>query len=449
MNTQQYLKTRSRHMRRRPASRGAIVPLFAFLLPVLIVLCGFAVNIAYMQLTRTELRISTDAAARAAGRTFSEEQDVDLALANARSTAAMNLVGGAPLQIDINDNTGDVEFGVSTAQAGPNGEANGGRYVFTPRSTQSVRSQNQTASAIRITGRRNQGSLSGPISLFFNGFQEFSDFEPVMISVASQVDRDIALILDRSGSMAFHKDFTGDATGGSWPELFHWVDDQMDDYMEDGGEWYTNNRGRRRFRWLDPVLEAAYNSMDRYKSQLERYYYEGGSTPSNSRWDSLDAGVNAFLDVLDLTDQSEQVSLGSFNSQGRLDLQLQTNYQSVRNWVNNTRPTGGTAIHSGLSSAFGSLYTSLGRPYAAKTLVVLTDGNNNDGPQVIYNAVDAILASHNLVVHTVTFTPGADQTAMREVARRGGGKHFHANDTSGLIAIFEEIANNLPTLITQ
>ena len=45
---------------RRPNRDGAIVPLFAILLPVILVLAAFAVNIASMQLTTTELRIATD-----------------------------------------------------------------------------------------------------------------------------------------------------------------------------------------------------------------------------------------------------------------------------------------------------------------------------------------------------------------------------------------------------
>jgi Flp pilus assembly protein TadG len=42
--------------------------LVALLLPVLLVISFMAINIAFMHLSRTELRIATDAASRAGGR---------------------------------------------------------------------------------------------------------------------------------------------------------------------------------------------------------------------------------------------------------------------------------------------------------------------------------------------------------------------------------------------
>ena len=54
--------------------RGAILPLFAILFPVILVLCGFAINMAQLQLSTTELKAATDAAAHAAGRAMSIHQ---------------------------------------------------------------------------------------------------------------------------------------------------------------------------------------------------------------------------------------------------------------------------------------------------------------------------------------------------------------------------------------
>ena len=422
--------------------KGAVVPLFAFLLPVMIILCGFAINLAYMQLIRTELRVATDASARAAGVAFSELQSVDQSLSYAQSTAALNTVAGAALQVDTTDNSGDVDFGTSTKSA------NDSRYVFNKISTASVRSESALASAVRVTGRRDIGSSSGPVDLFMSGF--FPQFTPVTSSVATQLDRDIALILDRSGSMAFHEDFTNDA--GSWNGLFDWVDDMLDYYVDNGGYWSyrrTRRGGYWYYTWTDTEMQNAYYDMYDYSNELDDYYYYGGDTPSNSRWDALNVAVNAFLDVLDTTDQEEQVSLGSFSSSGTLNYSLATNFSSIRDWLDSTVPGGGTAIHDGLAQSFGSLFDSLGRPYAAKTIVVMTDGQNNAGNQVILDQVNSIIAAHNVVVHTVTFSPGADQTAMQAVALAGGGNHYHADEAADLVAVFEEIANNLPTLITQ
>jgi len=84
---------------RADARRGAVLGLMAILLPVLAILAAFCVNLAQMQLTRTELMVATDAAARAGGRAFSELQTVDAAKTTAVNVAAMNMVDGEPLQL--------------------------------------------------------------------------------------------------------------------------------------------------------------------------------------------------------------------------------------------------------------------------------------------------------------------------------------------------------------
>ena len=68
--------------------------LFVILLPVMILFSGIAINMAYMQLTTTELKVATDAAAKAGGRAMSIHQTTDSAMNFARSTAAANLVAG-------------------------------------------------------------------------------------------------------------------------------------------------------------------------------------------------------------------------------------------------------------------------------------------------------------------------------------------------------------------
>jgi Mg-chelatase subunit ChlD len=159
--------------------------------------------------------------------------------------------------------------------------------------------------------------------------------------------------------------------------------------------------------------------------------------------------VNAFIDVLDTTDQKELVSVATFSSSATLDLALQSDYQLIRNLVNQTSPYGGTSIGQGLQTGLPSLLdTTRARPFASKTIVVLTDGQNNASPDPV-SVVQSIVAQYNVTIHTVTISPDADQTAMIQIAALGHGKHYHANTGSDLLAIFEEIANNLPTMLTQ
>ena len=105
--------------------RGSVMGLMAVLLPVLAILAAFCINAAQMQLTRTELMVATDAAARAGGRAFSEVQTVSAAKTAAVTTAALNTVNGEPLQLQSEDGANEIEFGRTNQ---PDGVL--GRYYF-------------------------------------------------------------------------------------------------------------------------------------------------------------------------------------------------------------------------------------------------------------------------------------------------------------------------------
>lgn len=88
------------------------------------------------------------------------------------------------------------------------------------------------------------------------------------------------------------------------------------------------------------------------------------------------------------------------------------------------------------------------RPYAAKTMVVMTDGIHNTGISPDKVARELIEVG-DVIIHTITFGESADQSLMRTVASIGGGNHYHASDASELVMAFQEIANNLPTILVE
>ena len=337
--------------RQTHSRRGAVAPLMAIMIPVLLMLCGFVVNIAYMQLNRTQLRVATDAAARAAGRAFSEFQDqeddtVQIAIDYAVSTAAMNQVGAKQVQLNPAENSSsdpdaldEITFGLSDRL--DNGY---GRYTFDAQDRTAVRNKTQKATSIRIVGRRTNDSLGGSIQMLFAGWGPFSEFEPVVASTTTQVDRDIALVLDRSGSMLEYKD---------WPSLETHAQQLYDQGKISYNEWYYGGRenttiGYRTYpyrSWQGYPVNAYQN--DRYwhlyeEGHIDEFEYakdmrdrasvnqngranQYGSTspaPRHSRWAQLEVAVDEFLKVLEETDQEERVSLISFNTSGSKNLGL-------------------------------------------------------------------------------------------------------------------------------
>ena len=356
--------------------KGAMMVLVAICLPVILILCAFAVDVAYIQLTRTELRIATDAAARAGGRVLSLTQDPAAAKAAAIEAAAKNEVGQKPLAIA----DAEVQFGKSTRPGGV------GRFVFDDAVPL------EEVNALRVTGLRTAASLSGPIPLMFGAIPGHSDFEPVKMAIATQLDRDIALVLDRSGSMT--RSAAGEALG--W-----------------GGS--------------------------------------GTPAPAGCRFLDLAVAVDAFLSELNATPQEELVSLSTFSTSSTLDLDLAADYTAIGDRLDALAaayPGGWTAIGLGLEDGVQTLLNPAARPYAVKTIVVMTDGIHNTGidPE---DVADFIHQNHGVIVHTVTFSDEADIVRMQLTAELGGGRHWHATDAASLINAFREIARNLPTLLTE
>ena len=167
----------------RPARRGAMLVLIAICLPLCVIMAAFAVDVAWMQLVRTELRTATDAAARAGAKELSLSQDTTAARDRAKQAARRNKVAGEPLQLADRD----IQIGASTQPSATS------RFNF---SSGGVR-----PNAVRVTGRRTNGSASGPVDLLFAGVLGVREFEPQQVATSTQLDRDICLVVDRSGSM--------------------------------------------------------------------------------------------------------------------------------------------------------------------------------------------------------------------------------------------------------
>ena len=147
---------------------------------------AFSVDIAHMHLSRTELRSATDAASQASSQELAATFDTSLAIQKGQEIAALNLVNGEPLQLVA----GDFEFGRSDLDAT-------GRFVFAQGST--------PLNTVRVTGRRTSGSASGAIPLLFGNILGFSSFEPQVTAAATYIERDVVLVVDRSGSMGGSK----------------------------------------------------------------------------------------------------------------------------------------------------------------------------------------------------------------------------------------------------
>jgi len=348
-------------------------------------MAAFAVDVAWMQLTRTELRTATDSAARAGAKELSLAQDTSVAKQKAKQAAKRNLVAGEPLKLRNRD-----------IQVGKSVQIGTGRFQFT--------NGGDEPNAVRVTGKRTEGSRSGPVDLLFTKVLGIDQFEPVDVAASTQLDRDICLVVDRSGSMMWT------LTGGSnYPS------------------------GTKK---CDPP------------------------DPTRSRWGALATSVEAFLDELETTVQEEHVALVSYSSNttecrnryriSEINSDLVSDYNDIRNEmarIGKKPVKGSTSISAGLDDGIDVLTGEKIRPYAVKTIVLMTDGIHNLGKEPIESA--KVAAKNDITIHTITFSDDADIARMKAVAAATDGKHFHANSPDELTQIFREIAATLPVLTTE
>ena len=334
------------HLMLTPGNRrGAMLVFVAVALVIFSVVMIFSVDVARMHLVRAELRLAVDAAARSGAEALSREQNSADAIEAALSTGRKNCVAGRPFELDRSE--------ILLGSAVP--EANG-KFGF-------------------LAGRTPTNSVkidadSGNVKLFLAGMIARDNFNPRIDAVALRLDRDIAVVLDSSGSMR-----------------------------------------------------------------------------SQGRFAALRVAFNEFLRVLNNAQGEDFLSLTDYDTRARLVQGVTSDLGRIRNSFNRLRVGGLTAIGDGILVGSNSLTRGQSRPQALKTIIVMTDGRHNRGTSPVTAARIAARRGHT--VHTITFSSGADQNLMRQVAREGGGIHLHASNNRELVEKFREIALQLPVVITE
>jgi Ca-activated chloride channel homolog len=169
------------HARKR---KGVMLVFVCILIFSFLILSALAVNVAYMQLVRSELRAAADAAVSATAEALSRTQDETKARNEGKAIAAANYVGGRPFVLQNSDFTfGQSRYNTTT-----------GKYDFTA----GLKPYN----SVRVVCDKKASSSSGSANLFFGSLTGKSTFESTQAATACFVDRDVVLVLDRSGSMS-------------------------------------------------------------------------------------------------------------------------------------------------------------------------------------------------------------------------------------------------------
>lgn len=367
--------------------KAAILTLFIFFLPVLLIILGFSVDLAYMHMVQTELRLASDNAARIAADSLSRYENESKALNAGIDAAKQFTVAGRPLRLRKDD----FDFGRATADAN-------GTFVFD--------TNGSPLNAVQLNASRAAESIDGTVSLFFSRIVGNKDYSPRLTATASFINVDICLVLDRSTSMKFN--VNSKETG-----------------MALSDRRFCSAPGANS-RWvaLDKAVKVFHNELRKNTSEEQVSIVTFGSD------------LNSLMP-----------GLCGRQPTATLDMQLSINIDAADNTIDtlsNTVWNGNTEIAAGMNIGISELSGARSRRFADRVMIVLTDGFPTAG-DAIASATQA--ARERITVYAITFGPDGDQSYMKRVAAAGHGEHAHAATEAELKEIFKRFAAKATILI--
>ncbi len=382
-------------MRRTTPRRGATLVLVVFVSSILLAMAVISIDVAHMQLVRTELRAATDAAAKAATEVLSRAGTEAEARQRAIEVAAMNTVGGTPLQLLPNE-----------IQLGRSSRTPQGSWQFQPGAS--------PATAVRIdttlSGNRAPNMLLGRIL-------GVSQFIPKKVATASYAEHDVVLCVDRSHSMCF--DLSG--VDFAYPPDVPNTPAQMA---------YPPHATESRWAYLALGVNSFLDVAQRSTTTQHVGLVTWASDIVPGSYEST------------LTGQTSTVTA--------IDVELGSNHAAVRSAISARSSNvmlGATNMAAGIETGISVLAGPSSRASATKTMILMTDGLWNQGRNPVEAALEAKAAG--ITIYTITFLQNTNQADMEQIATLTGGRHYHANNGPALVEVFEELATTLPVVITD
>ena len=192
--------------------------------------------------------------------------------------------------------------------------------------------------------------------------------------------------------------------------------------------------------------------------------------PTESRWAILADAVRLFMTEAGQFDPQPRVAMVTWANEYTMPISPYTDYptssldvplpsRGTLHWDKNVddidaaldswsaQPVmGGTNLAAGIDHAATVLTHPDTSRLSSKYIILLTDGQWNNGRDPLEAAADAL--ANNLIIHTISMNGGSAATCQ-EIANMTGGQYFSANSPAELSAAFQELARTLPVMLTE
>jgi Flp pilus assembly protein TadG len=431
----------------------------AFLMIMMMAMIAFGVDVGYIAVARTEIQICTDAAALAGASGLVDGTDV--AQARALEYLSKNKVAGQTLT----PANATIEFGTWSD------------------TTKTFSFGGSTPNGIRITTALNN------VPLFFGKALNTNSFNVSAQSIAVYQPRDIVLVLDYSGSMAYDSQFRNSnligkpAIVANLTQMYQELGMTFGSLPATATSYGDGNTSASSVKSKFGLTNVAYpfpkGSWDEYIDYVKkdstlnsagyRYKYGGitfmhylmvkrdsySETPllwktSEQPLTALKDAVDEFLSYLETNNTDDRVAFALYTSSDNtaiLEQSLTKDYTKVATKVRQRQAghyVASTNISAGMAKGRQELQNNA-RVGVSKLLVLMTDGEANlptgnsstDKQKVIQEA--NLCAAAKIPVVTIAVGAGADVNLMQQVASITGGACFVVPGGQPISAVKEQL----------
>ncbi len=385
----------TRSVQKTSPRRGAMIVLLAVMMSLFMIAVIFTVDVAYMQMVKTDVRIAADLSAKAGVEALLRTETSSKAKKAAKQFLKLNTVANQTMKF----NNDDIEMG-KVVQNSSN------KWEF---------QKNQTPyNSMRVTVRLDDNA-NASVPLFFARFFDNQNYKPQHTSVAANLVHEIVLCIDRSHSMCF--DLTG-------------VDFSYPSGTPNYPTGYISNPNPTGSRWakLDGAIQTFVSKIQQRSIKPDIALVTWGSDMTLS-WYWHPHSYRSFNAV--------EIDLPLGQNIDQVNAAIATRYNDIM--------MGGTNMAAGINEAIDILKDPSTNSLAQKTIILMSDGMWNTGGNPETAAQNA--ADNNITIHTVSFLSINNQSVMQNIATKTGGKSYSALSEQELQDAFAELAEDLPIVL--
>ena len=163
---------------------------------------------------------------------------------------------------------------------------------------------------------------------------------------------------------------------------------------------------------------------------------------SGSMENSLAEVLDAARKLIEQFDYNDRAEIVDFDSKVVPRRSFTDNKEEMRAALNEIDVGGGTALFDAVAAGFDHLKDKTGM----KTVLVLSDGEDENSTQYTFDSLKSRLVSEGVRVFTVALGEGVDTGTMTEIAELSEGEFYHAESAEDVEGIYERVITYLHSL---